>query len=798
MAEKNQWTCCAWRAILVSAFALGVLVCIAISVVLLLTQKPVNLGEVGDAAAWDTGNVSIRRKPAHYRPFTFEDLLSNKQHVRSMYSVKWLADDSLIIAAEPTIPLEEDGASLNIIRSNNFSEELWVPDSEFIAGFTGDLSGERVKFSPSGKYVALSKLLSHGFRHSEDSLYQIAKISDGKLSKYTFVGPKGTGLEAISSFRWNPNPEKHDFIFVSDFNVYYQSDPGAPGSAIALSENGKSFYRYGLADWLYEEEISPSATFWSDRGEMIAYIRYDDQFVHKVYVPKYFNTRQYTDYLEVPYPKAGVQNQPEVTLFLWNVKENKKVVISPPDELMARNLSYYIFSNNFITVAMNGTREEKLLTFCPHQYTDGNIYQHIAHIRVQDDGSGRMTTFHGGTYDVIKLHGYDQEKDTLFYESSGGGIAFKRLFRVRSASTRLAQIQCISCSVPNCDSATISVSPRGKRVALTCNRAFDNGRLYLMNTANNNEFHQLRGFEAPRLAFDEPIITFEKVMLVSKIEAHVGIMRPPKFDPTETYPVLLDVYGGPNSYINSLETPWDFLVYLCSTRQMIVVYIDGRGSKHRGWDVKGPIRNSFGGPEVDDQIDGMRKIIDKYPWMNKKAVAVLGWSYGGFLSTHIGVKDNGNVFRCSLAVAPVSDFLLYDSAYTERYMGLPTENPQGYNSSRLTDKITKMRNVHYLLAHGSADDNVHYHNAALLAGALQENNIPFTQLVYTNQDHSMDDGSGRMTTFHGGTYDVIKLHGYDQEKDTLFYESSGGGIAFKRLFRLRSASTRFAQIKGGK
>ncbi|CAJ0583236.1 unnamed protein product, partial [Mesorhabditis spiculigera] len=777
----RQWTCCAWRALLLCAFAITVVICVAAAVVLLLTQKPVVLGDSSEFAAWDTtnGNSTIRRKPAHYRPFTFEDLLANKHQVRTYYPTKWLTDDSLMIPDAGNMSVSEEDANINIIRPQTSQEETFIPGSEFQAGFTSD----RATFSPSGKFVALSKIVNHVFRYSEDAIYQIAKVNDGKLLKYTFVGPNGTGTEALSSFKWNPNPLMHDFIFVYNYNLYYQADPEKPGTAIPLSENGHNFLRYGIADWLYEEEITPNALFWSKRGDLTAYIKFDDQYVHRAYVPKYYSFRQYPDYMEVPYPKAGVSNQPEVTLYLMDRKKNKKVVVSPPEELMTRNMSYYIFANSFISVAMNGTRREKLLTtwadreqmnvymtlcdledcvltysqnyeindkelwaepedfqnlhaspsgffvILPHQYTDGNIYQHIAHIRVQDDGSGRVTTFHGGTYDIVKIHGYDYEKDTLFYESAGGAIAFKRLFRIRGASTRLAQIQCISCLLPNCDSATISISPKGKRAALTCNKAFDNGRLFLIDTEKNNEFVQLRGFEAAVLSFDEPTITYEKVMLPSGIEAHVGIMRPPKFDETANHPVLLDVYGGPNSYINSLETPWDFLVYLCSTRQMIVIYIDGRGSKHRGWDIKGAMKNTIGGPEVDDQIEGMRKIIDKYPYMNKKSVAVFGWSYGGFLATHIAVKDRGNVFRCALAVAPVADFTFYDSAYTERYLGMPSENMAGYNNSRLTDKVARLRNVNYFLAHGSADDNVHYQNSALLAGALQEAGIAFTQLV---------------------------------------------------------------------
>lgn len=794
MTEKTKWSCTgSLLRNLAVVFAVIVCVCLAIAIVLLFTQKPVNLNPFLDHAQQDSvSNHSIRRKPTNYRPFTFEDLTSNKQHVHVYYQNQWLLDDSLVLAKEATITDPTsflDGGALTIIPKNGTSEKVLIAESEFSGGFTSD----HISFSANGGYVAMFKIVNHGFRHSSDALYQIAKLKNSKLTSFINVGPTGSGNELVAYLKWNPNPDKNDFIFVHQYNIYYQADPEKPGSAVKITDKGNQFYRFGLADWLYEEEIfsSSNAVWWSASGALIAYIRFDDQYVSRVYVPKYFSFRQYTDYSEIPYPKAGVANQPEVALYLWDKLNKKKVVISPPEEMTSRNVSNYIFSNNWINVTLNGSYEERLLTvwsdreqmnvyitlcstddcvlsftqsftmhgrslwaepsdfqeiyasatgffvLLPHQYTDGNIYNHIAHIRVQDDGTGRVTTFHGGTHDVNKILGYDSKKDSLIYESSGGGVAFKRMFKVRNASTRLAQTQCMSCILPDCNSSSMSVSPQGTRAVLNCKNAFKNGRFYLMSTENPNNFQQLRGFEEAHLLFDPPSITHEKLKLKSGIVAHIGIMKPPKFDNYKTYPVLLNVYGGPNSYMNSLETPWDFLVYLCTSRQVVVIFVDARGSKNRGWEVKTPVRYNLGPPEADDQIDAVRLLMDKYSYLDQKSAAVMGWSYGGFLSTHIAVRDMGDTFKCALAVAPVADFLMYDSAYTERYLGLPTTNPAGYNMSRLTDKMQNMQHVHYLLAHGASDDNVHYQHSALLAGALQEKQISFDQLVYTNQDHSM-------------------------------------------------------------
>lgn len=112
-------------------------------------------------------------------------------------------------------------------------------------------------------------------------------------------------------------------------------------------------------------------------------------------------------------------------------------------------------------------------------------------------------------------------------------------------------------------------------------------------------------------------------------------------------------------------------------------------------------------------------------------MATFGWSYGGFASAHIGGRDAGATVKCNIAVAPVTDFRLYDSAYTERYMLLPAENAAGYEATSLLNAslIASFKTVKLLLAHGLSDDNVHFQNSALFAHALQENNVHFTQLV---------------------------------------------------------------------
>ncbi|VDD88047.1 unnamed protein product [Enterobius vermicularis] len=141
-----------------------------------------------------------------------------------------------------------------------------------------------------------------------------------------------------------------------------------------------------------------------------------------------------------------------------------------------------------------------------------------------------------------------------------------------------------------------------------------------------------------------------------------------------------EIYAGPNTASSKAETPWELLTFLANNRQYIIITIDATGSANRGWNVKEEIYKNLGGPEINDQIDILRKLLAKYPFMDKNRVAAFGWSYGGFVTLHIGGRDGGKTVKCVVAVAPVVSFLYYDSAYSERYMGMVEDNMFAYEN----------------------------------------------------------------------------------------------------------------------
>ncbi|KAG8908597.1 hypothetical protein FRB99_004885 [Tulasnella sp. 403] len=207
--------------------------------------------------------------------------------------------------------------------------------------------------------------------------------------------------------------------------------------------------------------------------------------------------------------------------------------------------------------------------------------------------------------------------------------------------------------------------------------------------------------------YQVPLITRTKIES-DGYELNAMEIRPPAMDDSGRmkYPVLFHVYGGPGS--QTVHTRWDrgWHHYLACTLKYIVVIVDGRGTGWKGRKLRNPVRNNLGFFETMDQINAAKFVF--WVWASKryvdtKRIGIWGWSYGGFMASKVVEADAG-VHSLAMAVAPVTSWRLYDSIYTERYMGLPRENAGGYINASISN-VTGFNNAHFLLAHGSGDDN---------------------------------------------------------------------------------------------
>jgi dipeptidyl-peptidase 4 len=199
-------------------------------------------------------------------------------------------------------------------------------------------------------------------------------------------------------------------------------------------------------------------------------------------------------------------------------------------------------------------------------------------------------------------------------------------------------------------------------------------------------------------------------------EMQAAVIRPRDFHRATKYPVVVSVYGGPHSQTVTTARRRYLLDQWLADRGFIVVSIDGRGTPSRGRAWERAIRGNLIELPLADQVRGLQALGAKYPEMDLRRVGVYGWSFGGYFSA-MAVMQRPDVFHAAVAGAPVADWLDYDTCYTERYLGLPEDNPKGYEASSVLT-YAKLLHRPLLIIHGTTDDNVYFLHSIKMSNAL--------------------------------------------------------------------------------
>jgi dipeptidyl-peptidase-4 len=215
------------------------------------------------------------------------------------------------------------------------------------------------------------------------------------------------------------------------------------------------------------------------------------------------------------------------------------------------------------------------------------------------------------------------------------------------------------------------------------------------------------------------------------VELHAAVYRP---EQSAKAPVIVSVYGGPGPQMvnESWAQTVDLRAQILSERGFIVLKVDNRGSARRGLKFEAPIKHRMGGIEVQDQVEGVRW-LGSLGFADLSRVGIFGWSYGGYM-TLMAMLRAPELFKVGVAGAPVTDQAGYDTAYTEKYMGTPMENPDGYRESAVLTHVDRLQGK-LLVIHGMIDENVHFRHTARLMQAFIDAGKPFETLLYPNERH---------------------------------------------------------------
>uniref|UniRef100_A0A3Q3M021 Dipeptidyl peptidase 4-like n=1 Tax=Mastacembelus armatus TaxID=205130 RepID=A0A3Q3M021_9TELE len=606
-----------------------------------------------------------------------------------------------------------------------------------------------------------SKLWRHSFTASY-SLY------NRELNKS--VTPSDIPDE-VQYFAWAPVGNKLAFVWKN--NVFIKTSPESPKQQVTF--NGmENLILNGIPDWVYEEEMfsSNQGLWWSPGGKYVAYAEFNDTEVHTIEY-SWYGQNQYPSTVSIPYPKAGTPN-PLAKLFVVDTDSMANIteVVIP---ISFSSSEHYLASVTWVTdnrIAVqwlkrvqnhlilqiynfNGSKWEPVEhlelksssgwigrfsppepVFAPdtNSYyllmSDTNGYKHIHHV-------GTPTPITSGQWEVIDI--LKVTADSVYYSSNqeGGKPGGRNVYKWTKQGTT-----CLTCGIQkdDCQYNSAYFSHNASFYRMSC---IGPGipYYYLMDNFSMFTSSELKILEDNK-AFSSMIADI-RMPTMRRGTIRLGgynlwyqMFLPPGFEESKKYPLLIDVYAGPCSQKADFIYRVSWSTYLASTEKIIVASFDGRGSGYQGDKLMHEIYKRLGTYEVEDQITAAREFI-KMGFIDKDRVAIWGWSYGGYV-TSMALGAGSGVFKCGMSVAPVSKWEYYDSIYTERYMMQPSENYLAYANSTVTERAKNFHSVQYLLVHGTADDNVHFQQAAEISEALVEEHVDFEAMWYTDKDHGLD------------------------------------------------------------
>uniref|UniRef100_G5E7H3 Uncharacterized protein n=1 Tax=Meleagris gallopavo TaxID=9103 RepID=G5E7H3_MELGA len=674
------------------------------------------------------------------KTYTLENYLNN-DYVYKTHNLQWISGNQYL----------HETPNGNILR---FDAETGTSSVVLLNTTISIYEATTAILSPDQRFALLQYKYEKLWRHSYTASYHIYDFNASSILDDALL-PNDT--QYIS---WSP--VGHKLAYVWNNNIYIKASPtAAPVQITSNGEENKIFN--GIPDWVYEEEMfgSHSALWWSPNGNFVAYAAFNDTEVPVIEYSFYSeDTLQYPKTIRIPYPKAGAKN-PTVKVFIVDTTNieafGPKEV--PVPAVIASSDHYFTWLTwvtdnrvgvqwlkriqNFSVLAICDFKENSNTWVCPEFFvsapyftsdsssyykifSDKNGYKHIHYI----NGSENAIQITSGEWEAIYI--FRVTNDAIFYSSNEfeGYPGRRNIYKISIGSKPIRKL-CISCNLrkERCQYYTARFSERSKYYALICYGMYSMGTN--IKPIILSDLRILEDNQELQSALQEIILPKEEInkLEVDGITLWYKMLIPPQFDRSKKYPLLIQVYGGPCSQNVKHTFSISWITYLASKEGIIVALVDGRGTAYQGDKILHAVYRKLGVYEVEDQISAVKKFIEM-GFIDEKRIAIWGWSYGGYV-TSLALGSGSGVFKCGIAVAPVSSWEYYASIYTERFMGLPVEsdNLEHYKNSTVMARAKNFRNVEYLLIHGTADDNVHFQNSAQIAKALVNAQVDFQAMV---------------------------------------------------------------------
>jgi dipeptidyl-peptidase-4 len=684
--------------------------------------------------------------------------------------VKWLVGGTYLTLQSPPAHAEAQ----DIVRLDVTGKcEVLVPAEKLVLpGGQRAMVIEDFEFSNDLDLVLIFTNSVKVWRENTRGDYWTFRRSTGRLAKLGGDSKPSTLMFAKLS------PDGTRVGYVHENNIFVQpADGGAPR---ALTTDGSGDVINGTFDWVYEEEFfCRDGWRWSPDGQQIAYWQLDTRGVRKFTLIDN-TTATYPILKTFAYPKTGERNSACRVGVIAAAGGTTKWIEVPGDtrtDFYIPRMSWADNSKelaiqrinrlqNAVDVLIADTATGKVRTVLTERdnawvdihddalaFVDkGSAFTWISerdgwrHVYLSSRDGSSLRRVIDGSFDVFRVEHVDEKAGRIYFLASPTNATQQYLYSAPLSSPGTTE-RLSPADAPGWND--YSVAPDGAFAIHTFSTFGKPPRVELVSLPDHKVVRTLSTNEklamtVSRLA--QTPVEFFRADIGFGVMLDGWLMKPPGFDATKKYPLLIHVYGEPAS--QSVTDRWggnNYLWHLLLTqRGYVVACVDNRGTPcPRGRDWRRAAFRRVGTLASEDQAAATRALLER-PYLDASRVGVWGWSGGGSMTLNLLFRYP-ELYRTGMAVASVPDMRLYDTIYQERYMGLPQANAADYQQGSPITHAAGLRG-NLLVVHGSGDDNVHAQGMEKLVDRLVELNKPFTMMVYPNRTHSISEGNN--TTRH--------------------------------------------------
>ncbi len=616
--------------------------------------------------------------------------------------------------------------------------------------------------SPDGTKMLIQTNTEYIYRRSFKADFYIYTIKSRKLERLS-----DGGKQQVPQF----SPDGHQIAFVRDNNIFLVKMLYDNAESQVTKDGKRNEIINGVPDWVNEEEFSLNTSYcFNADGTKICWIRYDETAVpmytlqfYKGLAPEYKNYSDYPGEYTYKYPKAGFTNS-KVTAWSYDIKSRRTQQLQVPldddgymprikptdnpDRVLVMTMNRHQDDLCIYGVNPSSTVAQLIIQDKVDKYISESVLETMVIgsnsilLPSERNGFNQLYIYNmngqqlrqvGQPNEVITdVYGYDELSGDVYYQSALLAPYDRQIFVARKNGKieRLTDKSGWNNAIFSGDyryfintwsnmNTPYIVSVRDNK-GKTLSTSIDNKELaakLVSNGWNRRELFSLTTSEG--------------------VQLNGWMLKPADFDASKKYPVVMHQYSGPGS--QQVTDSWSCgsqgqgFDYLLAQKGYIVVCVDGRGTGARGAEFEKCTYRRLGELESKDQVEAALWLAQQ-SFVDKNRIAIWGWSFGGF-NTLMSMSEGRPVFCCGVAIAPPTNWKFYDTVYTERFMRTPQENSEGYDINPIS-RASQLSGA-LLIVHGLVDDNVHPQNTFEYTEALVQADKDFSELIYTNRNHSI-------------------------------------------------------------